>query len=122
MKCKQKTKGGLPCKMPAIAGGKYCFTHDPQSAGDRAKAHKAGGLRQRADHAGDPEKVPTSARTLAEAMQILDYTLAEAIPLENSIQRGRLLIALVAGYISAIQVGELEARLIALENTLSVRP
>ena len=59
--------------------------------------------------------------TIAQATKILDYTLAEIIPMENSIARGRLLIALVAGYINAFEIGELENRLAAIENALKAR-
>lgn len=107
--------------MPAIAGSKYCFTHSPNLGAARAVAHKTGGERTRAKHAGNADALPSAARTMGDVMQILDYTLAESIPLENSIQRGRLLIALVAGYVAAIQVGELELRIMALENALRAR-
>ena len=59
--------------------------------------------------------------TISQATRILDYALAEIIPMENSIARGRLLIALVAGYINAFQVGELEKRIMAIENVLKAR-
>jgi len=54
-------------------------------------------------------------------MIVLDYTLRELLPLENSIQRARTLIALVAGYIDAIKIGEIEQRLTVLESALKAR-
>jgi hypothetical protein len=119
--CKGKTKSGAPCGMAALSGGKYCYTHEPTNARDRAQAHKLGGARTRADHSSDGADLPTAPRTVNDAMIVLDYTLRELLPLENSIQRARTLIALVAGYIDAIKIGEMEARLAALENALKVR-
>lgn len=55
-------------------------------------------------------------------MTILDYTLRELLEMENSIQRARALIALVGGYVDAVKVGELEARMIAIESALKARP
>jgi hypothetical protein len=120
--CKGKTKSGAPCGMAPLAGSKFCFTHDPTSAAARALAHKTGGERTRADHGSDGAQVPQAPRTINDAMIILDYTLRELLPLENSIQRARTLIALVAGYIDALKVGEIEARLAAIESALKARP
>ena len=47
--------------------------------------------------------------------------MAEIIPLENSIQRGRLLVALAGEYVNAIKTGELESRLAAIESALKLR-
>jgi len=119
--CKGKTKSGAPCRMAPVGGGNFCFTHDKNSAAARALAHKTGGERTRADHGSDGALLPQAPRTINDAMIILDYTLRELLPLENSIQRARALIALVAGYIDALKVGELEARLAAIESALKSR-
>lgn len=120
-KCTAKTSAGEPCKMQALKGSKYCFTHAPEVGAARAMARKAGGARHRLPHAGNNASIPARIRSIEEAMTILDYTLAEIIPMENSIQRGRLLIALCAGFVDALKVGEIEARLLAIENALKAR-
>ena len=120
-KCKAKTNSGGPCKAQARQGGQYCFTHDPASGKARATARKLGGKRNRTPHAGQADILPVTVATIAQATKILDYALAEIIPMENSIARGRLLIALVAGYINAFQVGELENRIMAIETALKAR-
>lgn len=120
-KCKGKTTRG-PCKAQALQGGRYCFTHDPASGKARATARKLGGMRNRTPHAGQADILPATVTTISEATRILDYALAETIPMENSIARGRLLIALVAGYINAFEIGELENRLAAIETALKARP
>ena len=119
MKCTAKTTRG-PCKAQAMKGG-YCFTHDPASGAARATARKLGGQRNRTAHAGQADLLPATVKTIRDATKILDYTLAEIIPMENSIARGRLLIALVAGYINAFEIGELENRIMAIENALKAR-
>ncbi len=120
--CKAKTKTGARCNMAAIKGGAYCFTHDPASGAKRAAAHKLGGARTRVKHGGSAETIPANIKTIADAMTILDYTLRELLEMENSIQRARALIALVGGYVDAVKVGELEARMIAIESALKARP
>lgn len=120
--CKAKTQSGKPCAMAAMKESKYCFTHNPNAAAARAKAHKLGGARTRVGHGSDGSNIPENIKTIAQAMTILDYTLRELLEMENSIQRARALIALVGGYVDAVKVGELEARMIAIEAALKARP
>jgi hypothetical protein len=122
MKCKAKTNSGEPCKAQALQTGRYCFTHDPASGAARALAHKKGGKRNRTAHGGQAEALPATVTNISEAMKILDYALAEIIPMENSIARGRLLIALAAGYVDSLRVGEIENRLAAIDAILKARP
>ena len=121
MRCKAKSQSGKPCQAQAIKNNDYCFIHDPASGTARALARKRGGERHRIPHAGNDASIPARIRSIEDSMTILDYTLAEIIPMENSIQRGRLLIALCAGFVDALKVGELEVRLLAIENALKVR-
>lgn len=118
-KCKAKRRDGTPCPNAAGESG-YCFTHDPARGAERAQARRRGGERRRVPHAGNASKVPTQVRTLADVLAILDYALAEAVPMENSIQRGRLLVQIAHAFIEAIKTGELEARLLAIENALKL--
>jgi hypothetical protein len=54
-------------------------------------------------------------------LAVLDYALAEAMPLENSVQRGRLIVSIAHAFVEAIKTGELETRLAAIEGTLKLR-
>ncbi|GAB4540874.1 MAG: hypothetical protein Fur002_08340 [Anaerolineales bacterium] len=121
MKCEAKTTNGQPCQAQTIKGRKFCFTHDPASGAARAKARKMGGQRNRTPHAGNPESLPQRVRTIEDVLAVLDYALQEAMPLENSIQRGRLIVAIAGAFIDAIKTGELESRLMAIESALKAR-
>ena len=76
---------------------------------------------KRFDHAGDVSKLPASVRSLDDVLSVLDYSLAEAVPLENSIHRGRLLVAIAGAFTEAIKTGELQDRLAAIESALKNR-
>jgi hypothetical protein len=120
-KCKAKTKAGRPCPNAAGESG-YCFTHDPARGKERAEARKRGGERHRTPHgATDAATLPTKVRTLDDVLSVLDYALAEAMPLENSVQRGRLIVTIAHAFIEAIKTGELEQRLAAIESALKLR-
>ncbi len=116
--CKSKTENGEKCRANALKGSTFCFMHDPANARNRAEARKRGGKRRRVTHAGNLASIPNQVRSLTDVMLILDYTLAEVIPMENSIARGRLLIALSDAYIKALEIGEVEKRLEDLEKAL----
>jgi hypothetical protein len=114
--CQAKTKTGKPCRMAPLKGCNYCFNHDPATAAQRAQARKAGGQARHTGHAGDPSIIPTEINTIADARQILTYTLAELLNCDNGIQRNRALIAIFDSYLRSLEIGEIEARLEALEK------
>ena len=120
-KCSAQTENGRTCQARALRGGSLCFTHDPGSGEARAKARRLGGQRRRVGHAADPSKAPDHVRSLTDVLAVLDYSLAEALVLENSVQRGRLLVALCGSFVEAIKTGELERRLAAIESSLPER-
>ncbi|OQY87269.1 MAG: hypothetical protein B6D41_11845 [Chloroflexi bacterium UTCFX4] len=118
--CKAKNGRGEPCAAHAGADG-YCAFHSPAHGKARAEGHKRGGERNRVPHGGGAEGLPKRIRTLTDVLAVLDYALAETLPMENSIQRGRLLVALAHAFVEAIKTGELEARVEAIENALKAR-
>ena len=113
--CQAQKKSGDPCGAYALSNSDFCFSHDPTKATERAAARKLGGSRGQAAHGGDRTGVPEKVRTLADVLEVLDYVLAEALALENGVQRGRLLVAICGEFINAIETGEMETRLAALE-------
>lgn len=121
MKCKSKTSSGTRCNANARKDSQFCFAHDPSSGAAMAAARKKGGQRVRIGHAGDTSKLPASVRSLDDVLSVLDYSLAECLPLENSIQRGRLLVAICGAFVEAIKTGELEKRIQSLEFALKSR-
>lgn len=114
-RCTATTASGKHCKAPATIGGEFCFWHDPSQGHARAKARKKGGQRRRVDHAGDPFTLPETFETVHDANKLLDYILAEVLPMENSISRARVLLSIHESFLRAIEIGELEARIAALE-------
>jgi hypothetical protein len=113
--CKGKTKSGQPCRMKPIGGGDFCFTHNPATRASQAEARKLGGFNRHTPHAGDLAIIPAEIRTIADAAKILSYVMAELLAMDNGIQRARALIALFDSFAKSIEIGELEARIAALE-------
>lgn len=119
-KCKGQNKNGERCRAFAGESG-FCFTHDVGKGKERALARRSGGLATKKPHFADAEIVPSKVRTIEDVFTLLDYALQETIGLDNSIQRGRLLVSIAHGFIEALKIGEIEARLEAVEAVLKIR-
>jgi len=118
--CKANNKQGERCKAFANDNG-VCFMHDATKGKERAIARRNGGLATKQPHYADASLLPSSIRNIASVLLVLDYVLHESVGLDNSIQRGRLLVSIAHGYIEALKVGELEQRLEAVEVALKSR-
>ena len=118
--CRAKNKNGESCNASANGNG-FCYMHDASRGRERAEARRRGGLQRITPSVADKSLVPKVTRTITDVMTILDYALQESLELQNSIQRGRLLVSIAHGYIEALKVGEMEQRLEAVEMTLKMR-
>ncbi len=94
---------------------------DATKGKERALARRNGGLATKQPHYADASLLPSQIRNIVSVLIILDYALQESVGLDNSIQRGRLLVSIAHGYIEAFKVGELEQRLEAVEVALKSR-
>jgi hypothetical protein len=113
--CKGKTQTGKPCRMKPIRGGDYCFSHSPKTRRAQAEARKRGGENRHVPHFADPALLPATVEALPDAHQLLVYTLKEVSGMDNTIARARVLIALFESFVRSFEIGEIEARLSALE-------
>jgi hypothetical protein len=112
-------KDGLPCRMPPLAGGSFCWAHDADRADARSIARQEGG------HHRHPRTVATetlsdsndvSLQSVAAALRLLERTAADTVALANSTARNRTLALIVQVAIRAVELGVLEERLEALEE------
>lgn len=92
--------------------------HDPKQAAKRAAGRRKGGETHRTPHGADPAIIPNEINTLDQAKQILIYALSELAPMDNSLQRVRAYLALFDSFVKALEIGEIENRLAALEAKL----
>jgi len=118
--CKAENRRGERCKAFASESG-VCFMHDATKGKERAIARRNGGLATKQPHYADASVLPSSIRKIEDVLIVLDYALQESIGLDNSIQRGRLIVSIAHGFIEALKVGELEQRLEAVEVALKSR-
>jgi hypothetical protein len=107
------TKG--PCGMAPMRDSDWCFNHDPARAADRARARKLGGQRGNRSAAG-PAGDPVPLRTVADVLALVEQVVGDAYAMDLSAERCRVLLGAAGQAMKAIEVGEIEARLEALEQ------
>jgi hypothetical protein len=115
--CKGTTRKGTQCPNHSGADG-FCFVHSPNRAKERAEARKRGGQNRATPHVADAGTIPAEIKTVADVLKVLQYTLIELIAQPNGVIRARALIACALGFLKALEVGELEKRLEAVEAIL----
>jgi hypothetical protein len=113
--CVHRNGFGVRCNAWAIEGSDYCFAHDAGSAKKRDAARLKGGLNRRtiARVSGD---VPIVIKDMADVLALVNAVLADTWAQDNCAARSRVLLACCSVAIEALQVGEFERRLQALEK------
>lgn len=117
----QRKDDGQPCRQAPLRDSEFCFWHSPEHAEEAAEARRLGGLRRR------KEKTVASAYDLEglddvpKIRRLLEIAVFDTLALENSVARSRMLAYLAQVALKALEVGEFEARLEALEATMGPR-
>jgi hypothetical protein len=101
--------------MAPLKDSDWCFQHAPHLAIERAQARKRGGQRGNRGKAG-PAGEPVPLRTVAQIMAVLEQAAGDAMALDNSGERCRVLTGICGQAMKALEVGEIERRLEALEQ------
>ena len=99
----------------------FCFWHHPDYSEEAEQARRLGGQRRRR------EKITEGAYDLEEIdsipalRRVLKVAVIDALGLENSVARSRVLISAVQVGAKLVEVGEMEERMAAVEAALGPR-
>jgi hypothetical protein len=104
--------------MPALRGERFCYSHSPRTADARAASRRAGGAATATPRRFDVPDLPARLRDVASIQELLEATIAEARLLAGSADRARCIFAGLRLALDALDVGDVEARLTALEARL----
>lgn len=116
--CKAIKNNGQACQSFTVAGSEYCFSHDPDLREKRQKARRAGGKARhgrRITWSDDDLRANVSIRSVGDVLALLERATMDELSLENSHSRNRTIASLAAAALKALEVGELEQRIVALE-------
>jgi Fe-S cluster assembly ATPase SufC len=101
--------------MRPLRGSEWCWTHDPDKAGDRVAARLKGGQNRRTP-SRSASMAPPSLRTVDEIQQGIDHVWLDTLEQENSAQRSRTLVAILTAALNVLDKERFEERLAALEQ------
>jgi hypothetical protein len=127
MGCAGKNDRGEPCGMAPLKGEQWCFSHHPDRETERVAARKRGGRRNRVAGtvltlAEDEAAVPLELGDMKAVQAALNLVWRDTMRQENSAQRSRTLVAVALAAMKALEVGEYEDRIRALEQTVAQQP
>jgi hypothetical protein len=101
--------------MAPMRDSDWCFNHDPARGADRARARKLGGQRGNRSASG-PAAEPVPLRSVADVLALVEQVVGDAYAMDLSPERCRVLLTAAGQAMKALEVGEIEARLEALEQ------
>ncbi len=119
--CKEETAKGEPCRQAPLQDGDYCFWHDPEHKSDAAEARRLGGLRRRREKTVAGAYDIEGLETVEQVRRLIEIAVLDTLGLENSIARSRTLAYLSQIALKALEVGDFQERLQALEAALGPR-
>jgi hypothetical protein len=103
--CKYTHADGRPCAAPPLKKGAYCFWHAPEKSDEAADARRLGGLRRRREKAVSGAYDIAGLGSTDAVRRVLEIAVLDALGLENSVARSRLLIT---GALAATKLREAE--------------
>ena len=119
--CRETKTDGSSCGMPPLRDSDFCLSHDPDHVQEAQEARRLGGQRRRRERIVSGAYEVSGLRTIEDIRRILEIATLDALGLENSIARNRLLVSIVPPALKLIEVGEMDERLEAIEAVLGPR-
>lgn len=119
--CKQRKDDGQPCRAPPLQDGDFCLFHSPDHAKETAEARRLGGLRRRREKTVSGAYDFQGLGDVGQVRRLLEIAVLDTLSLENSVARSRTLAYLAQVALKALEVGDFEERLEALERAVAPR-
>jgi hypothetical protein len=120
--CKAIKEDGSRCQAAPLQDSDFCLFHSPDHAKEAAEARRLGGLRRRKEKTVAGAYDIDGLDDVPKIRRLLEIAVFDTLALENSVARSRTLAYLAQIALKALEVGEFETRLEALEATMGPRP
>ena len=118
VRCTFELPDGRLCGAWPLKGEERCFWHAPGKAEEAAEARRLGGLRRRREKTLQGAYDLEGLASLEAIRRILEIATCDVLGLDNSVARARVLIAAALAALRLFEVGELQARVGAIEVAL----
>ena len=117
--CAHPMPDGRRCRAPLLRDGRFCFWHEPGKAEEAHEARRLGGLRRGRERTLAVAYDLSGLGSIEAIRRIIEIALFDALGLENSIPRARVLISGALAAAKLLETGELAERIAALEAALT---
>jgi hypothetical protein len=114
-------QSGERCRQAPLRDKALCFWHDPDHEVEASDARRLGGQRRKREGTLEGAYELEALDSVGGLRRVLEVVMFDAVTLENSVARGRLLVAVVLAGAKLLEVGELEERLTSVEAALGPR-
>jgi hypothetical protein len=115
-RCEATNAQGLPCRSAPLSDAAFCRMHDPAHAEAVAEGRQLGGRRRRREATLIAAYELGDISEVSGIQRILEIALHDALALDHGVARLRVIIHGVRAATDLLRVGDLEARLSALER------
>ena len=117
-RCAGIQRDGRQCGAHPIRGEAYCLWHSPDHEEEAKEARRLGGLRRKREKTVAGAYEVNGLATVEDIRRLLEIATLDALGLDNSLARARVLITAAGAAAKLLEVGELQARVQALESLL----
>ncbi len=109
---------GEPCRAAPLKDSRFCWVHTPERIKEVQEARRLGGLRRRRESTISSAFQFESLNSVEGIRRIIEIAVIDTLELGNSIARSRALAYLAQVALHSLEVGDLEQRVAALEQTV----
>ena len=110
--------GGEPCRAAPLRDSQFCLMHSPEHALEVQEARRLGGLRRKREATLSGAYDFEALDTVSGIRRLIQVAAMDTLGMENSISRNRTLAYLAQVALRTLEVGDLEERIIALEQAV----
>jgi len=119
--CQAVKENGEPCRQAPLRDSDFCFWHSPDHRKEAAEARRLGGLRRKREGTLSGVYDFDGLDSVPKVRRLLEIAVLDTLSLQNSVARSRTLAYLAQVALKALEVGEFEGRLEALEKAVVPR-
>ena len=116
--CASNRADGEPCMAAPLRDGDHCLLHSPEHAEEVAEARRLGGLRRRREVAVSGAYDYRGIDSVYDIRRLIEIAVLDTLSIDNSLSRNRTLAYLAQVALKALETGELEERIEALESAV----
>ena len=116
--CAFHLPSGEPCRAAPLHDSQFCLMHSPEHAQEVQEARRLGGLRRKREATLSGAYDFEGLETVSGIRRLVEVAVMDTLGMENSISRNRTLAYLAQVALRTLEVGDLEERIIVLEQAV----